>query len=68
MSRVGFIGRGIMGAPVARHLIAGGHALFLYNRRGPCHLIAARGFAGATPYRLPNEPRRSFSWRLTHGT
>ena len=35
MSKVGFIGLGIMGAPMAGHLIAGGHALFLYSRRPP---------------------------------
>jgi 2-hydroxy-3-oxopropionate reductase len=35
MSKVGFIGLGIMGAPMAGHLIAGGPALFLYSRRPP---------------------------------
>jgi len=35
MSKVGFIGLGIMGAPMAGHLIASGHALFLYSRRPP---------------------------------
>ena len=35
MSKVGFIGLGIMGAPMAGHLIAGGHALFLYSRGLP---------------------------------
>jgi 2-hydroxy-3-oxopropionate reductase len=33
MSKVGFIGLGIMGTPMAAHLIAGGHALFLYSRK-----------------------------------
>jgi len=28
MANVGFIGLGIMGAPMACHLIKGGHALF----------------------------------------
>ena len=29
MSRIGFIGLGVMGAPMAGHLIAAGHSLFL---------------------------------------
>jgi 2-hydroxy-3-oxopropionate reductase len=33
MSKIGFIGLGIMGAPMAGHLQAGGHALFV-NTRG----------------------------------
>ena len=32
MSNIGFIGLGIMGRPMAGHLIAGGHTLFAYNR------------------------------------
>jgi len=32
MSNIGFIGLGIMGRPMAANLIAGGHALFAYNR------------------------------------
>ena len=31
MSNIGFIGLGIMGKPMAGHLIAGGHALFLHD-------------------------------------
>ena len=30
--KVGFIGLGIMGTPMAGHLIKGGHALFLQTR------------------------------------
>src|ERR1700685_2844147 len=33
MSKVGFIGLGIMGRPMAGHLIAGGHELFVYDVR-----------------------------------
>jgi len=33
MSKVGFIGLGIMGAPMAGHLLAGGHELFFYSRK-----------------------------------
>ncbi|ACA20474.1 2-hydroxy-3-oxopropionate reductase [Methylobacterium sp. 4-46] len=41
---VGFIGLGIMGAPMAGHLIAGGHSLHLKSRRRvPEALVAAGG-------------------------
>jgi 2-hydroxy-3-oxopropionate reductase len=33
MSKVGFIGLGIMGAPMAAHLLKGGHELFAHTRR-----------------------------------
>ena len=33
MAKIGFIGTGIMGAPMAAHLIAGGHTLFIHNRK-----------------------------------
>ncbi len=50
MSKTGFIGLGIMGAPMAGHLIAGGHEVFLHSRSGvPAHLIDAGGIACATP-------------------
>src|SRR5471032_1240890 len=35
MSRVGFIGLGIMGAPMAQHLLAGGHKLYLHDIKNP---------------------------------
>ncbi|HEU4775335.1 MAG TPA: NAD(P)-binding domain-containing protein, partial [Telluria sp.] len=35
MSRVGFIGLGIMGAPMAQHLLNGGHKLFLHDIKNP---------------------------------
>lgn len=47
--QVGFIGLGIMGAPMAGHLIAGGHSLFLKSRRAvPEALLAAGGTACAS--------------------
>lgn len=46
---IGFIGLGIMGAPMAGHLIAAGHSLFLKSRRSvPEALLAAGGTACAT--------------------
>ena len=46
---LGFIGLGIMGAPMAGHLIAAGHDLFLKTRRAvPEALVAAGGTACAT--------------------
>ena len=46
---IGFIGLGIMGTPMAGHLIAAGHSLFLKSRRSvPEALLAAGGTACAT--------------------
>ncbi|MCJ2045144.1 2-hydroxy-3-oxopropionate reductase [Methylobacterium sp. J-078] len=46
---VGFIGLGIMGAPMAGHLIAGGHSLALKTRRQvPEALVSAGGHSCAT--------------------
>ena len=43
---VGFIGLGIMGAPMALHLIKGGHRLFLHSRSGvPAALTEAGGLS-----------------------
>jgi 2-hydroxy-3-oxopropionate reductase len=45
---IGFVGLGIMGAPMAGHLIKGGHKLFLATRRQvPAELVAAGGIACA---------------------
>jgi len=46
---LGFIGLGIMGAPMAGHLIKGGHRVFLQSRRGaPQALVDAGGVACKT--------------------
>ena len=46
---IGFIGLGIMGAPMAGHLIAGGHSLVLKSRRAvPDALLGAGGTACAS--------------------
>ncbi|MGQ0485366.1 MAG: 2-hydroxy-3-oxopropionate reductase [Hyphomicrobiales bacterium] len=47
--KVGFIGLGIMGSPMAGHLLKGGHKLFLNTlHKVPDELIAAGGVACAT--------------------
>jgi 2-hydroxy-3-oxopropionate reductase len=43
MSKIGFIGLGIMGAPMALNLIAGGHELFLNSRSGVPKELASQG-------------------------
>lgn len=50
MSKLGFIGLGIMGAPMAGHLIAAGHDVFLHSRSGvPASMTEAGGAACSTP-------------------
>ncbi|SOZ40327.1 2-hydroxy-3-oxopropionate reductase [Cupriavidus neocaledonicus] len=34
MSKIGFIGLGVMGKPMVRHLLDGGHAVFAHSRSG----------------------------------
>ena len=43
MSKVGFIGLGIMGAPMAGHLIDGGHELFLFSYGGVPGGLTSKG-------------------------
>jgi 2-hydroxy-3-oxopropionate reductase len=44
MSKIGFVGLGIMGAPMAGHLIKAGHEVFLHSRSGvPEALVKAGG-------------------------
>jgi 2-hydroxy-3-oxopropionate reductase len=50
MSNLGFIGLGIMGRPMAAHLMAAGHRLFLYARRTvPDDLLKNDAVACASP-------------------
>jgi len=42
MSKIGFIGLGIMGKPMSLNLIRGGHELYVHSRHGaPQHVVAA---------------------------
>ena len=52
MARIAFIGLGTMGAPMARHLVAAGHVVAVYNRTGEKAREWARAHGGtfaATP-------------------
>lgn len=50
MANIGFIGLGIMGKPMAEHLIRGGHQLFLHSRSNvPEELITQGGKACSSP-------------------
>ncbi len=46
MAKIGFIGLGIMGRPMAGHLLEGGHELFVHTRRVPSKELIDKG-AGA---------------------
>lgn len=43
MSKVGFVGLGIMGTPMAGHLLAAGHEVFAYDLRPPAESLVAQG-------------------------
>jgi 2-hydroxy-3-oxopropionate reductase len=43
MANIGFIGLGVMGKPMAEHLIAAGHRLFLYTPSGPSRELLEKG-------------------------
>lgn len=49
-TKIGFIGLGIMGKPMASHLIRGGHILLLHSRSGvPGELLTQGGQACSSP-------------------
>ena len=43
MAKIGFIGLGIMGRPMAGHLLDGGHELFVHTRRAPPKELIDKG-------------------------
>jgi 2-hydroxy-3-oxopropionate reductase len=45
MSKVGFVGLGIMGKPMAANLMKGGHTLYLFSRSGVAPELTAAGGA-----------------------
>src|SRR3954462_13943648 len=48
---VGFIGLGVMGRPMAKHILAKGYGVVAYNRSRPAldELVAAGAVAGSGP-------------------
>ena len=48
MTKIGFIGLGIMGAPMAANLQAGGHALYLHDRKDPPAALIEGGATACT--------------------
>jgi 2-hydroxy-3-oxopropionate reductase len=54
MNKIGFIGLGIMGAPMAQHLIAGGYQLFVteHNKPLPSALLEAGAVVCDSPRQL----------------
>src|SRR5665213_463004 len=49
MSKIAFVGLGIMGAPMAGHLLAGGHEVYLYDiRQIPAELLQKGGIEAAS--------------------
>lgn len=51
MERIGFIGLGVMGKPMARHLLAKGYTVVAYNRSRPAvdELVAAGAIGASSP-------------------
>ena len=43
MSKVGFVGLGIMGRPMAAHLRAGGHELYVHDHKSAPPALIAQG-------------------------
>ena len=62
--RLGFIGLGLMGEPMAGHLLKAGHSLTVWNRTA--EKAAALGRAGAavanSPRRWPGRQKSPSSW------
>jgi 3-hydroxyisobutyrate dehydrogenase-like beta-hydroxyacid dehydrogenase len=64
--RIGFIGLGVVGAPMAGHLLRGGHLLVVYNRtRSKMESLLARGAQPGTSciVNYSNRKRHSASAR-----
>lgn len=68
MAKIGFIGTGIMGLPMAQNLQKAGHQLFLSNHhdKAPATLVEAGAIALANPAKWPRKPSSSSSWCRIH--
>ena len=61
--KIGFIGLGIMGKPMAKNLIKAGHELTVYNRsKAAVEEVVAFHRAKPKPPRRPQTLRRVRSW------
>ena len=57
MAKVAFIGLGVMGFPMAGHLVAKGHHdVTVYNRTADKAQAWAKKFGGRTPMKRPAQP------------
>jgi 2-hydroxy-3-oxopropionate reductase len=77
--KVGFIGLGIMGKPMAKNLIKAGHQLVIYNDSGAADELKGEGAEGAESYKavaeqcgivitcLPNSPEVEEVYRGDEG-
>jgi 2-hydroxy-3-oxopropionate reductase len=77
--KVGFIGLGIMGKPMAKNLIKAGHQLVIYNSSGAADELKGEGADGADSYKavaeqcgivltcLPNSPEVEEVYRGDEG-
>ena len=53
--KIGFIGLGIMGKPMAKNLIKAGHQLVIYNSSGAADELKDEGAEGADSYKAVAE-------------
>ena len=65
--RIGFVGIGLMGLPIAQHLVSAGHQLFIASTNlGTVELLAARGAAVCgSPGEVAAQVEVFFSCRVT---
>ena len=65
--RIGFVGLGLMGLPMARHLIAAGHELFVASSSPkPLQILASEGAnVCSTPRQIAGQVEIIFSCRVT---
>ena len=67
MAKIGFIGTGIMGKPMAQNLQKAGHSLFLstHHDAAPADLLEAGAIPWPTRRKWPRKPSSSSSWCRT---
>ena len=56
--KIGFVGLGIMGRPMAHNLMKGGHTVYLYSIPSiPQDLIGDKGIARPSSKKVPPNPK-----------